>query len=72
MLYPATQPTITHHEEKVKVRNQIVPMSMSSSYPCGVADRQDAWLRLMVRSSAEAMEPACPTDQTPALGKKPL
>lgn len=45
---------ITHHEEKVKVRNQIVPMSVSSSYPCGVADRQDARLRPAVRSSAEA------------------
>lgn len=28
---------ITHHEEKVKVRNQIVPVSTSSSYPRGVS-----------------------------------
>lgn len=63
---------VTRHEEKVKVRSQIVPMSTSSSYPCGVADRQDARLRLALRSSAEASEAARPTGRTPAPGEKPL
>lgn len=68
MLHPA----IIHLGEKVKVRNQIVPMSVSSSYPSGVAGRQDVQLHLTVRSSAEAQEPVRPTHQTPALGEKPL
>lgn len=60
-------PAITHHEEKVRLKNQIVPMSVSSSYPSGAADRQDVQLRLTVRSSAEGKEPVCP-----ALGEKLL
>lgn len=55
---------VTRHEEKVKVRSQIVPMSTSGSYPCGVADRQDARLRLALRSSAEASEAARPNSSS--------
>lgn len=65
-------PAIIHLGGKVKVRNQIVPMFVSSSYPSGAADRQDVQLHLTVRSSAEGKEPVCPTHQTPALGEKPL
>lgn len=45
---------------------------MSSSYPCSVADRQDARLRLTVRSSAKGKGPARLTDQTPALRETSL
>ncbi|KAK9540805.1 hypothetical protein VZT92_003231 [Zoarces viviparus] len=57
----------------MREKGQTVPTSTSSSYPCGVADRQDAQLRLTVFDRRlKAMEAARPTDQTPALREKPL
>lgn len=70
-LCPAMQPSPTTRKRS-KWETKLFPCPRTAVIPAALADRQDARLRLTLRSSAEAKGPACPTDRPPALREAPL